>query len=87
MRAEKGKDTLAEGRARLASPPPAHVPCLVHADHFPLAPLASQTEATTCWANRGMVGVPMHEPVIFSCSGPKLYDAQTRKQEAIKHTT
>ena len=34
----------------------------------PLALLTSQAEATTCWANRGMVGVPMHEPVIFTCS-------------------
>ena len=45
----------------------------------PPAPLTSQTEATACWANRGMVGVPMREPVIFSCSDPKLSDAQTRK--------
>ena len=43
----------------------------------PLALLASQTETTTCWANRGMVGVPMPEPVIITCPGPKLFDAQT----------
>ena len=39
----------------------------------PLALLTSQTEATTCWANRGMVGVPMlkHEKTL--CSNPKLF--------------
>ena len=51
---------------------------------FPPALLASQIEATTCWANRGMVGVPMPEPVVFTCPGPKPSDAQTCKQEAIK---
>lgn len=45
----------------------------------PLALLTSKTEATTCWANRGMVGVPMLRRESFSCSGPKLSDAQTRK--------
>ena len=33
-----------------------------------------------------MVGVPMHEPASFSCPDPKLFDAQIRKFEAIKHT-
>ena len=33
-----------------------------------------------------MVGVPMHETVIFSCSDPKLSDAQTRNFEAIKYS-
>ena len=32
-----------------------------------------------------MVGVPMHEPASFSCPDPKLFDAQIRKFEAIKH--
>lgn len=32
-----------------------------------------------------MVGVPMLKPVSFSCPDPKLSDAQTRKQDAIKH--
>ncbi len=32
-----------------------------------------------------MVGVPMPEPESFSCSDPKVPDAQTRNSEAIKH--
>ena len=50
----------------------------------PPALLAPQTEATTCWANRGMVGVPMPEPVIFTCPGPKLFDAQTKQWATCK---
>ena len=33
-----------------------------------------------------MVGVPMPEPESFSCSDPKVPDAQTRNSEAIKHS-
>ena len=47
----------------------------------------SITEATTCWTSFGMVGVPMPEPESFSCSDPKVPDAQTRNSEAIKHRT
>lgn len=46
----------------------------------------SITEATTCWTSFGMVGVPMPEPESFSCSDPKVPDAQTRNSEAIKHS-
>ena len=46
----------------------------------------SITEATTCWTSFGMVGVPMPEPESFSCSDPKVPDAQIRNSEVIKHT-
>ena len=45
----------------------------------------SITEATTCWTSFGMVGVPMPESESFSCSDPKVPDAQIRNSEVIKH--
>lgn len=73
---------------RLPAPrPSAHVLHPVHADHFLSGLLMPIAEATTCWTSFGMVGVPMPEPESFSCSDPKVPDAQIRNSEVIKHSS